>query len=103
MAVKIPQEYLTSDYDFGFSGVSEEEYKGEINTKANEAATDAEQRAIESTSEVYKRKLNDVERIMMPLLVNLLKTSDKEYIHWPNRSAQLEDKIEQLLAITRDE
>jgi hypothetical protein len=103
MAVKIPQEYLTSDYDFGFSGVSEEEYKGEINSKANEAATDAEQRAIESTSEVYKRKLNDVERIMMPLLVNLLKTSDKEYIHWPNRSAQLEDKIEQLLAITRDE
>jgi hypothetical protein len=103
MAVKIPQEYLTSDYDFGFSGVSEEEYKGEINTKANEAATDAEQRAIESTSEVYKRKLNDVERIMMPLLVNLLKTADKEYIHWPNRSAQLEDKIEQLLAITRDE
>lgn len=103
MAVKIPQEYLSTDYDFGFSGVSEDEYKGQIQSTATEAAKDAEAKAASATAEVYKRKLNDVERIVMPLLVNLLKTSDKEYIHWPNRSVQLEDKIEQLLAITRDD
>lgn len=103
MAVKIPQEYLSTDHDFGFSGVSEEEYRGEIISKADAAATSAEQRATEKTTQVYKRKLADVERQIMPLLVNLLKTADKEYIHWPNREAQIEDKIEQILAITRDD
>ncbi len=103
MATKIPQEYLSGDFDFGFSGVSEEEYKGQIVSATTEAASQAEQKAATETAEVYKRKLNDLERLVMPLLVNLLKTSDKEYIHWPNRSAQLEDKIEQVLAITRDD
>jgi hypothetical protein len=103
MAVKIPQEYLSTDHDFGFSGVSEEEYRGEIISKADAAATSAEERATAKTSQVYKRKLADIERQIMPLLVNLLKTADKEYIHWPNREAQIEDKIEQILAITRDD
>ena len=103
MAVKIPQEYLSTDHDFGFSGVSEEEYRGEIISKADAAATSAEERATAKTTQVYKRKLADVERQIIPLLVNLLKTADKEYIHWPNREAQLEDKIEQILAITRDD
>lgn len=99
MAIKIPQEYLSTDYDFGFSGISEADYNNQIQSTANETAT----QAATETAEVYKRKLADVERLLMPLLVNLLKTSDKEYIHWPNRSSQLEDKIEQLLAITRDD
>lgn len=103
MATKIPQEYLSGDFDFGFSGVSEEEYKGQIVSATTEAASAAEQKAATETAEVYKRKLKDLERLMMPLLVNLLKTADKEYIHWPNREAQLEDKIEQVLAITRDD
>jgi hypothetical protein len=103
MATKIPQEYLSGDFDFGFSGVSEEEYKGQIVSATTEAASQAEQKAATETAEVYKRKMKDLERLVMPLLVNLLKTSEKEYIHWPNRSAQLEDKIEQVLAITRDD
>jgi len=37
----------------------------------------------------------------MPLLVNLLKSSDKDYIHWPNRKAAVEAQITKLLAITR--
>ena len=79
MAVKIPQEYLDLNNDFGFSGVSEEEYRGEIITKVDEAASSAEMRAKEQTAMVYKRKLADVERQIMPLLVNLLKTAEKEY------------------------
>ena len=102
MAVKIPQEYLDLNNDFGFSGVSEEEYRGEIITKVDEAASSAEMRAKEQTAMIYKRKLADIERQIMPLLVNLLKTAEKEYVYWPNRQAQLEDKIEQILAITRD-
>ena len=70
MAVKIPQEYLSITNDFGFSGVSEEEYKGEIISKVDEAATSAETRAKEQTEAIYKHKLADVERQIMPLLVN---------------------------------
>lgn len=103
MATKIPQEYLSGDFDFGFSGVSEEEYKGQIVSATTEAASAAEQKAATETAEVYKRKLYEVEKIVMPLLVNLLKTAEKEFIHWPNRGPQLEDKIEQVLAITRDD
>ena len=35
-------------------------------------------------------KLNEVEQIIMPLLVNLMKNPEKEYIYWPNRT----DKIQ---------
>jgi len=38
----------------------------------------------------------------MPLLVNLLKTSDKEYIYWPDRKAQVEGQIDKLLGMTRE-
>ena len=38
----------------------------------------------------------------MPLLVNLLKTADKEYIYWPDRKEQVEGQIDKLLGYTRD-
>jgi hypothetical protein len=103
MATKIPQEYLSGDFDFGFSGVSEEEYKGQIVSATTEAASAASSEAAESTKLIYERKLKEVEKLILPLLVNLLKTADREYINWPNRGPLLEDKIEQVLAITRDD
>ena len=48
-------------------------------------------------------KLVEVEKMIMPLLVNLLKSSDKDYIHWPNREAAVKGQIDKLLAITRPE
>jgi len=38
---------------------------------------------------------------MMPLLVNLLKSSDKEYIRWANREEAVQKQIDRLLALTR--
>jgi len=49
------------------------------------------------------RKLTEVEKLIMPLLVNLLKSSDKDYIHWPNRESAVKAQIDKLLAITRPE
>ena len=46
-------------------------------------------------------KVEDLEKIIMPLLVNLLKTSDKEYIYWPKRKDTVQDQIDRVLAITR--
>ena len=33
--------------------------------------------------------------------INLLKTSDKEYIYWPDRKEQIEGQIDKLLSYTR--
>jgi len=46
-------------------------------------------------------KLTEVEKLIMPLLVNLMKSADQAYIHWPNREAAVQSQIDRLLAITR--
>tara|TARA_R110000851_G_scaffold180715_1_gene328397 strand:+ start:108 stop:512 length:405 start_codon:yes stop_codon:yes gene_type:complete len=59
---------------------------------------------IKTTTESEVRgKLTDVEKLIMPLLVNLLKTADKDYIHWPNRKDKIQSQIDTLLEITRGE
>lgn len=46
-------------------------------------------------------KLKKVEALIMPLLSNLLKNPDKDFIKWPNRKPIIEAQISKLLAITR--
>ena len=118
MALKrtIPEEYM--DYDYGFTGVSEEEYRKketEADLKVSAAEKDAAQKLREASLKInkaeaakdklesaYKDRLYEVEKLVMPLLVNLLKTSDKEYIYWPDRKDQVEGQIDKLLSYTRD-
>ena len=81
-------DYLDAEDDFGFSAVSEEEY--------NKVVAETEQ-----TVEVYKQKLLEVEKLIVPFLVKLLKTADKEYIYWPNRKPMIEKQIEKIIGLTR--
>lgn len=83
---KVIAEY--SDDDFGFSTISEEEYNSVIAEK-------------EETAEEYKERLQQVEKIIMPFLTNLLKTADQPIIKWPNRKEVLEKQIQKILALTR--
>jgi len=46
-------------------------------------------------------KLNQVEDLILPLLYNLQKNPEKEYIHWPNRTAVIDKQIEKIKAVTR--
>jgi len=46
-------------------------------------------------------KLKKVEALIMPLLANLLKNPDKDFIKWPNRKPIIEAQISKILAITR--
>lgn len=86
----IPKEYLDDSFDFGFTAVDEE-------VVANPIVSD-----VKSTlDEAAKAKLLEVEKLIMPLLVNLLKNPDKDYIHWPNRKPMIEKQIEKILAVTR--
>tara|TARA_R110000772_G_scaffold146282_5_gene256428 strand:+ start:922 stop:1320 length:399 start_codon:yes stop_codon:yes gene_type:complete len=55
-----------------------------------------------TTENEVKGKLTQVEKMIMPLLVNLLKSSDKDYIYWPDRQDKINEMIEKLLLITRE-
>lgn len=46
-------------------------------------------------------KLKQVEDLILPLMYNLMKNPEKEYIHWPNRTPIIDAQIEKITAITR--
>ena len=70
-------------------------------TRRNAEEADDVQVAIAQATEEVKGKTDKLEKLIMPLLVNLLKTAEKEYIHWPNRETQVKSTIDKVLAITR--
>ena len=90
MASKIPVEYLDLTNDFGFTAVNESDVADPF---INEATQTADSKV--------KETLTNVEKLILPLLVNLMKNPDKDYIHWPNRVPLIEKQIERILAITR--
>jgi hypothetical protein len=55
----------------------------------------------EQMEESVKSRLTEVEKLIMPLLVNLMKNTDKEYIYWPNRKEKIQEQIDKILALTR--
>jgi len=89
---KIPLEYLDLSNDFGFTAVDEADVVEPIVTEVKSS----------STTEA-KQKMQSLEKLVLPLLVNLMKNPEKEYIHWPNRVPLIEKQIEKILAITRAE
>jgi hypothetical protein len=46
-------------------------------------------------------KLKQVEDLILPLLFNLQKNPEKDYIHWPNRTAIIDKQVEKIKAVTR--
>lgn len=76
------------DDDFGFTAVDEEEYTAVIAEK-------------EETVEEYKERLQQVEKIILPFLMKLIKTSDQPIIKWPNRKTVLEAQVQKILNLTR--
>lgn len=89
---KIPLEYLDLSNDFGFTAVDEADVVEPIVTEVKSS----------STTEA-KQKMQALEKLILPLLVNLMKNPEKEYIHWPNRLPLIEKQMEKILAITRDQ
>jgi hypothetical protein len=83
---KIMAEY--GDNDFGFTATDEEEYNSVIAEK-------------QETVEEYKERLIQVEKIVLPFLMQLIKTSDQPIIKWPNRKPILEAQVQKILNLTR--
>jgi len=73
-----------SDFDFGFTAVSEDEL--DAVQKVQSDLTD-----LNHTAEDAQEKLNKLYNHFKPLLNNLQKNPEKDYIFWPNRNAKLEE------------
>lgn len=71
------------DFDFGFTAV------------------DFDPTEVQAQVDETKNKLQQVEALILPLLKNLMKNPDKDYIHWPNRSPVIQKQIDKITAITR--
>lgn len=100
----IPKEYLDLSNDFGFTAVDEDEVTDPIITSVVSTTENQLKLKIEEINNKHKQELSKVEKIIMPLLVNLLKDADtKEYIKWPNRRIPIETAIEKILDITRNQ
>ena len=122
---------LRTSEDFGFSVIDETEVKQTVNentlettvirevvSTSNEAVTrieakmdqilslyndgklglDAERKQMQ---EDVNSRLTELEKLIMPLLVNLMKNPDKEYIYWPNRKEKIQEQIDKVLSLTR--
>ena len=55
----------------------------------------------ENEKVIVSNKLQEVENLILPLLNNLMKNKEKEYIYWPNREAIINQQIERITKITR--
>ena len=75
---------MTDLFDFGFTAVDEQELQAVQKTTA--LANDAEQLAMTT-----QERLDKLYNAVVPLLNNLKKNPEKEYILWPNRLAKVEE------------
>lgn len=114
-------ETATDDYDFGFSFTDSETVVATTQAAAETAASSSEFQALQekinalldsqeqliqgallqALEDKYKAKLKEVETLILPLLLNLKKNPEKAYIHWPNRTAVIDNQIAKITAVTR--
>tara|TARA_Y100001949_G_scaffold146550_1_gene130159 strand:+ start:182 stop:580 length:399 start_codon:yes stop_codon:yes gene_type:complete len=119
---------IDMNYDFGFTTVDEDEVQ-EFETAVQEKvakATQHETGALEAKldtlikyreddnsylvlfekrkaelEEIYKGQMKKVEKLILPLLYNLMKNPENEYIKWPGRTDIVQKQINKIVAITR--
>lgn len=74
---------MSEIFDFGFTAVDENEL--EAVQQATQQATQ-----VASTAQTTQQRLDNLYNAVMPLLTNLKKNPEKEYILWPNRLEKVE-------------
>jgi len=86
--------------DFGFSAVSEDELKS--HERELKQQVEQKEQELSLTSKEYKDKLEALYKLIMPLLLNLQKDPEKEYILWPDRSKKMTAFIARVNKIVQD-
>ena len=87
-----------SDFDFGFTAVNADELN--IVTATQEKAESAEKELVE-----VKKRLAVMRKSIQPLLDNLKKNAEKDYIYWPNRTSiidSFEDRLDDIATLPAD-
>ena len=118
-------EDMADDFDFGFTAVDDiptgerieqpvqaeipsdqiekimdklEQLESRILTADNSGLITEHKALLESD---VATKLRDAEDLILPLLKNLKRNPEKDYIHWPNRDVIIDKQIERITAVTR--
>jgi hypothetical protein len=74
---------MQEDFDFGFTAVDEDELDvvQTVQTQIENSYRDAQK---------LEDKVNRLYNAILPLLTNLKKNPEKDFIKWPNRTAKIE-------------
>ena len=83
---------LDDIFDFGFTAVSEDELESVQSAAQYELAV-----------EVLTQKVEQLYKSILPLLANLEKNPDKDYIFWPNRTEKIAEFRKQITDIYKDD
>jgi hypothetical protein len=114
----ILQQYMSAGSDFGFSAVNESELNGIVNK--NSAEIDSIKQKLDlilemnsscegalavksQYDELIKARMLEIEKTIIPLLLNIKKNGDKDYIFWPGkqRTAQCDLQLNKIISLTR--
>mgnify|MGYP003656625105 FL=1 len=124
MAEKNDNDFMESfdEGSFGFMAVNEDELNDIISSASTAAPEEIEniQKKLDQIIELnstcegsvevkaqydvlIKAKMEEIEGLILPLLINLKKNGTKDYLHWPGgqRESQCDLQIEKLLRVTR--
>lgn len=82
------------DNDFGFSLVSEAELKK--HEEMLKKKVEEQSKVVAKATTEAQTKLETLRDMIMPLLNNLAKDPEKEYILWPNRAEKIAAFIEKV-------
>ena len=87
------------NFDFGFTAVSEDELRTiERELEAKVADRDTQLKQVAAS---YEEKLKTLYKMVMPLLNNLAKDAEKDYIYWPGRQKKMQEFIQQVEALVK--
>lgn len=78
-------------FDFGFTAVDEDELEAVQKEQQKSATIGTEAAKAAEAARSNQKQLDDLYNAVVPLLNNLKKNPQKEYILWPNRLKKVEE------------
>ena len=78
-------------FDFGFTAVDEDELEVVQKEQQKSATIGTEAAEAAESARTNQKQLDDLYNAIVPLLNNLKKNPQKEYILWPNRLKKVEE------------
>ena len=78
-------------FDFGFTAVDEDELEAVQKEQQRAATIGTEAAKAAEAAKSNQKQLDDLYNAIVPLLNNLKKNPQKEYILWPNRLKKVEE------------